>query len=118
VFIAGTAALGIYQATLWGAAYLMGAGDPFDTLALPFEEVGLGTLVVGVGLLAAWPPFVYFWILTQVAGAALSMCILTRLGVLLLKVVHALARRLTESNKGARAALVLGAMGLLRLICT
>src|SRR5262249_11860210 len=68
VFIAGTAVLGIYQATLWGAAHLMGAGDPFDTLAMPLAEVGLGTLIVGVGLLVAWPPFVYFWILTQVAG--------------------------------------------------
>jgi len=118
VFIAGTAVLGIYQATLWGAAHLMGAGDPFDTLAMPLAEVGLGTLIVGVGLLVAWPPFVYFWILTQVAGAALSMCILNRLGVLLLKAVHGLARRLTKYNKGARAALALGTMESLRLIVT
>jgi hypothetical protein len=90
VFTAGVIVLGIYQATLWGAAYLMGTGDPFDTLALPLEKAGLGTLVIGVGLLVAWPPFVYFWILTQVVGAALSMYALTRLGVLLLKVIRAL----------------------------
>src|SRR5215813_5543213 len=121
VFIAGTAVLGIYQATLWGAAYLMGTVYPFDALALPLEEVGPGTLVVGVGLLVAWPPFVYFWILTQVAGAALSMCVLTRLGMLLLKVVRALAWRLAEYNQGAWAALALGTtvvLGFLRLILT
>ena len=121
VFIAGITVLGIYQATLWGAAYLMGTVDPFDTLELPLEKVGLATLVVGVGLLVAFPPFVYFWMLTQVAGAALSMCVLTRLGGLLLKVVRALAWCLAEYNKGARAALVLGTtvvLGLLRLILT
>jgi len=121
VFIAGITVLGIYQATLWGAAYLMGTVDPFDTLELPLEKVGLATLVVGVGLLVAFPPFVYFWMLTQVAGAALTMCVLTRLGVLLIKVVRALAWRLAEYNKGARAALVLGTtvvLGLLRLILT
>jgi len=121
VFIAGITALGMYQATLWGAAYLMGIGDPFDALELPLEKVGPGTLVVGVGLLVAWPPFVYFWILTQVAGAALSMCVLTRLGMLLLKVVRALAWRLAEYNQGAWAALALGTtvvLGFLRLILT
>src|SRR5215216_4835164 len=121
VFIAGITVLGMYQATLWGAADLMGTVDPFDTLELPLEKVGPGTLVVGVGLLVAWPPFVYFWILTQVAGAALSMCVLTRLGGLLLIVVRALAWRLAEYNKGAWAALVLGTtvvLGLLRLILT
>jgi len=121
VFIAGITVLGIYQATLWGAAYLMGTGDPFDTLELPLEKVEPGTLVVGVGLLVAWPPFVYFWILTQVAGAALSMCVLTRLGVLLLKGVRALAWRLAEYNQGAWAALVLGTtvvLGFLRLRLT
>jgi len=121
VFIAGITVLGMYQATLWGAADLIGTGDPFDTLALPLEKVGPGTLVVGVGLLVAWPPFVYFWMLTQVAGAALSMCVLTRLGGLLLKVVRALAWCLAEYNKGAWAALVLGTtvvLGLLRLILT
>jgi hypothetical protein len=119
VFIAGIAVLGIYQAALWGAAYLMSVGDPFDTLELPLEKVGPGTLVVGVGLLVAWPPFVYFWILTQVAGAALSMYALTRLGVLLLKGVRALAWQLAEYNQGAWAALVLGTtvvLGFLRLI--
>jgi hypothetical protein len=121
VCIAGMTVLGMYQAILWGAASLLGTGDPFDTLALPLEQVGPGTLVVGVGLLVAWPPFVYFWILTQVAGAALSMCVLTRLGGLLLTVVRALAWRVAEYNKGAWAALVLGTtvvLGLLRLILT
>src|SRR5262245_52691897 len=108
VFIAGITVLGIYQATLWGAAYLMGTVDPFDTLELPLEKVGPATLVVGVDLLVALPPFVYFWMLTQVAGAALSMCVLTRLGVLVLKMVRALAWRLAEYNKGAWTALVLG----------
>jgi len=91
VFIVGITLLGIYQATLWGAAYLMGTGDPFDTLALPLESAGLATLIVGLGLLVAWPPFVYFWMLSQIAWAALSMCVLTRLGVLLLKAGRALA---------------------------
>src|SRR5262245_15296764 len=121
VFIVGITVLGIYQATLWGAAYLMDTGDPFDTLELPLEKVGLSHLVVGVGLLVAFPPFVYFWMLTQVAGAALTICVLTRLGVLLIKVVRALAWRLAEYNKGARAALVLGTtvvLGLLRLMLT
>lgn len=121
VFIAGITVLGIYQATLRGAAYLMGTVDPFDTLELPLEKVGPATLVVGIGLLVAFPPFVYFWMLTQIAGAALSMCVLTRLGVLVLKVVRALAWRLAEYNKGAWAALVLGTtvvLGFLRLILT
>jgi hypothetical protein len=121
VFIAGITVLGMYQAILWGAASLMGTVDPFDTLALPLEHVGLGTLVVGVGLLVAWPPFVYFWIVTQVAGAAVSMYVLTRLGVLLLTVVRALAWRLAAYNQGAWAALVLGTtvvLGLLRLVLT
>jgi hypothetical protein len=76
----------------------MGTGDPFDTLALPLEQVGPCTLVVGVGLLVAWPPFVYCWMLTQVAGAALSMGALTRLGVLLLKAVRELAWRVVAYN--------------------
>ena len=121
VFIAGITVLGIYQATLWGAAYLMGTGDPFDTLELPLEKVGLATFVVGVGLLVAFPPFVYFWMLTQVVGAALTMFVLRRLGVRLLKVVRALGWRLAEYNKGAWAALVLGTtvvLGLLRLMLT
>ena len=121
VFIAGITVLGIYQATLWGAAYLMGTVDPFDTPELPVEKVGPATLVVGVGLLVAFPPFVYFWMLTQVAGAALSMCVLTRLSVLVLKMVRALAWRLAEYNKGAWTALVLGTtvvLGFLRLILT
>ena len=121
VFIAGITVLGIYQATLWGAAYLMGTVDPFDTRELPVEKVGPATLVVGVGLLVAFPPFVYFWMLTQVAGAALSMCVLTRLSVLVLKMVRALAWRLAEYNKGAWTALVLGTtvvLGFLRLILT
>jgi hypothetical protein len=121
VFIAGITVLGLYQATLWGAAYLMGTGDPFDTLALPLEHVGPGTLVVGVGLLVAWPPFVYFWMVTQVAGAAVSLDVLTRLGVLLLTVVHALAWRVAAYNQGVWAALVLGTtvvLGVLRLVWT
>jgi hypothetical protein len=119
VFIAGITVLGIYQAALWGAASLMSTGDPFDILELPLEKVGPGTLVIGVGLLVAWPPFVYFWILTQVVGAALSMCVLTQLGVLLLNMVRALARRLAAYNQGAWAALVLVTtvvLGFLRLI--
>jgi hypothetical protein len=76
----------------------MGTGDPFDTLALPLEQVGPCTLVAGVGLLVAWPPFVYCWMLTQVAGAALSMGALTRLGVLLLKAVRGLAWRVVAYN--------------------
>ena len=121
VFSAGMTVRGMYQATLWGAADLMGTVAPFDTLALPLENVGPGTLGVGVGLLVAWPPFVYFWMLTQVAGAAVSMCVLTRLGVLLLTVVRALAWRVAEYNQGAWAALVLGTtvvLGVLRLIVT
>src|SRR5262249_57347655 len=81
VFIAGTTVLGIYQATLWGAAYLMGTGDPFDILELPLEKVGLATLVVGVGLLVAFPPFVYFWMLTQVVGSPFTMFFLIHLGL-------------------------------------
>ena len=99
----------------------MGTVDPFDTRELPVEKVGPATLVVGVGLLVAFPPFVYFWMLTQVAGAALSMCVLTRLSVLVLKMVRALAWRLAEYNKGAWTALVLGTtvvLGFLRLILT
>ena len=119
VFLAGITVLGMYQAALWGAASLMSAGDPFDILELPLEKVGPGTLVLGVGLLVAWPPFVYFWIVTQVVGAALAMCVLTRLGMLLLNVVRALARRLAAYNQGAWAVLVLVTtvvLGFLRLI--
>jgi hypothetical protein len=99
----------------------MGTGDPFDTLALPLEQVGPGTLVAGVGLLVAWPPFVYLWMLTQVVGAASSMGVLARLGVLLLKAVHGLAWRMVAYNHGAWAALVLGTtgvLGFLRLMLT
>jgi hypothetical protein len=59
--------------------------------------------------------------LTQVAGAALSMGVLTRLGVLLLKAVRGLAWRVVAYNQGAWAALVLGTtvvLGFLRLMLT
>ena len=68
VFAGGVAVLGIYQAALWGAAYLVGAGDPFDILELPLHAAGVRTWLVAIGLLAAWPPFVYFWILTRLGG--------------------------------------------------
>jgi hypothetical protein len=72
-----------------------------------------------MGLLAAWPPFVYFWILTQVGGAALSTWALARLGARLLSVVRAAAESLVQCDQGALAALVLAAtvaLGVLKLM--
>jgi hypothetical protein len=119
LFTGGVAVLGIYQAALWGAAHLVGAGDPFDILELPLDGAGARTWMVAMGLLAAWPLFVYFWILTQVGGAALSTWALARLGARLLSVVRAAAERLVQYDQGALAALVLAAtvaLGVLKLM--
>jgi hypothetical protein len=119
VFAGGVAALGLYQAALWGSAYLVGVGDPFDILELPLAGAGARTWGVAIGLLAAWPPFVYFWILTQVGGAALLTWALARLGARLLSVVRAVAERLLQYDHGAWAALVLAAtvaLGVLKLM--
>jgi hypothetical protein len=118
LFTVGVAVLGIYQAALWSAAYLAGAPDPFDILELPLAGADARTWVVAIGLLAAWPPFVYFWILTQVGGAALSTWALARLGAWLLGVVRAVAERVLQYDHGAWAALVLAAtvvLGVLKL---
>ena len=119
VFTGGVAVLGIYQAALWGAAYLVGAGDPFDILELPLHGAGARSWVLAIGLLAAWPPFVYFWILTQVVGAALSTWALARLGARLVSVVRAVAERLVQYDHGAWASLVLAAtiaLGVLKVM--
>jgi hypothetical protein len=79
VFVAGVATLGIYQAALWGVSSLAGIGDPFDVLHLPLAGVRAPTVFMGIGLLVVWPPFVYFWILTQVAATAVSIWVVTRL---------------------------------------
>ena len=60
-------------------------------------------------MLTAWPPFVYFSILTQVVGAALSTWALARLGARLVSVVRAVAERLVQYDHGAWASLVLAA---------
>jgi len=109
VFTGGVAVLGIYQAALWGVAYLVGAGDPFDILELPLHDAGARSWGLAIGLLAAWPPFVYFWMLTQVVGAALSTWALARLGARLVSVVRAVAERLVQYDHGAWASLVLAA---------
>jgi hypothetical protein len=119
VFIGGVAVLGIYQAALWGMAYLLGAGDPFDILELPLDGADPRTWVIAIGLLAAWPPFVYFWILTQVGGTALSAWALARLGARVVGVGRAMAERLLRYDHGAWAALALVAtvaLGVLKLM--
>jgi hypothetical protein len=88
-------------------------------LTLPLEGAGARAWGVAVGLLAAWPPFVYLWILTQVGGAALSTWAFARLGARLLTVVGAMAERLLQYNHGAWAVLVLAAtvaLGVLKLM--
>jgi hypothetical protein len=119
VFVAGVAVLGIHQAALWGAASLLGAGDPFDILFLPLDGARARTWLVAIGLLAVWPPFVYFWILTQVGGAALSTWALARLGARVLNVLRAGAEHLVQHHHGTWAAIVLAAtvaLGVLKLM--
>src|SRR5262245_24300931 len=118
VFAGGVALFGIYQATLWGAAYLLGAEDPFDILELPVDGAGARAWVIAIGLLVAWPPFVYFWILTQVGGAALSTWVLARLGARFLSALRVAAERVIQYDHGARAALILAAtvaLGVLKM---
>ncbi len=119
VFAGGVAVLGIYQVALWGAAHLAGAGDPFDILWLPLDGAGARAWVLAVGLLAVWPPFVYFWIVTQIGGAVLSTWALARLGARLLNVVRAGAERLLHYDHGVWAVLVLAAtvaLGVLKFM--
>jgi hypothetical protein len=119
VFAGGVAVLGLYQGALWGAAYLAGAEDPFDILELPLAGAGASAWMLAIGLLAAWPPSVYFWILTQVGVAALATWALARLGARLLRVVRAAVERLVRYDRGAWAVLVLAAtvaLGVLRLM--
>ena len=119
VFAGGVAVLGIYQGALWGVAHLLGAGDPVDILFLPLDGAGAREWLMAIGLVVASPPFVYFWILTQVGGAALSTLALVRLGGRLLSAIGAMAERLLQYDHGAWAVLVLAAtvaLGALKLM--
>ena len=64
-------------------------------------------------------PFVYFWILTQLGGAALVTLALARLGARLSSAIGAMAERLLQYDHGTCAALVLPAtvaLGALKLM--
>ena len=119
VFAGGAAAISLYQAALWGAASLLGAGDPYDILFVTLHGAGAREWLVAIGLIVMWPPFVYFWILTQLGGAALVTLALARLGARLSSAIGAMAERLLQYDHGAWAALVLAAtvaLGALRLM--
>jgi hypothetical protein len=114
----GFFAIGIYEGALFGSAYFVGHADPFDAMEKSMGHAGAGAIIVGVGLLIAWPPFVYFWILTQVGGLVLWITLLAWVCEFLLKGARGVAWRIVEYNKGAWAALCLlttVALGLIKL---
>ena len=56
VFAGGAAAISLYQAALWGAASLLGAGDPYDILFVTLHGAGAREWLVAIGLIVMWPP--------------------------------------------------------------
>jgi hypothetical protein len=71
VVLAGLAAFAVYKAGLDAVAMGAGSSDPYAGMPTPLREAGLGTWIVGIGLLAAWPPCMYLFVLGQAGVLAL-----------------------------------------------
>ena len=68
--LAGLVVFAIYK-TLLDALASAGSSDPYAGMPLPLLNAGLGTWIVGLGLLAAWPPCMYLFVLGQAGVLAL-----------------------------------------------
>lgn len=117
--LVGLAIIGGYQGALWLAGQLAGVGDPFATVALSIDQVGIATFLFGVGLVIGAPPIVYYSVVTQLGWVAVLAAVLARLGARLLEALGAIARAIDEYNTGTRAALTLAAtivLGIVKLV--
>jgi hypothetical protein len=69
--LAGLVAFVIYKTGLDALASAAGSSDPYAGMPIPLLNAGLGTWIVGLGLLAAWPPCMYLFVLGQAGVLAL-----------------------------------------------
>ena len=77
--LAGVAAFVVYKLLLDRAATLAGALDPYAGMSKPIDEADVGTFIVGIGLLAAWPACMYLFVLGQAGALTLALTGIGRL---------------------------------------
>jgi hypothetical protein len=71
--LAGLAAFVVYKLLLDGVAAFAGSPDPYAGMSKPIAEADVGTFIVGIGLLAAWPVCMYLFILGQAGALAFAL---------------------------------------------
>ena len=77
--LAGLVGFVLYKTLLDSAASLAGSDDPYAGMSQPLDAADVGTFIVGIGLLAAWPGCMYFFILGQAGALSLALTGIHRL---------------------------------------
>ena len=77
--VVGLVGFVVYKTLLDGLASTAGSVNPYSGMSKPAREADIGTLIVGLGLLAAWPVCMYLFVLGQAGAVALAITSLRRL---------------------------------------
>ena len=87
--LAGIAGFVVYKFLLDGIASAAGYGDPYAGMSRHVGRSDVGTWIVGIGLLAAWPVCMYLFVLGQAGAIALGATALARIAAAVVRVVRA-----------------------------
>jgi len=83
--LAGLVGFVLYKTLLDSAARLAGSDDPYAGMSQPIAAADVGTFIVGIGLLAAWPGCMYLFILGQAGALSLALTSIHRLRDMVLR---------------------------------
>lgn len=88
VLFGGLLVFAVYKTAIDGVAHALGSANPYAGMQTSVDGADVGTLVVGTGLLLAWPPVVYLFVLAQAALILLTLTLFERVAVRALKVIR------------------------------
>ena len=70
--LAGLAGFWVYKSLLDALAIVSGSSDPYAGMSRPLSDADIGTWIVGIGLLLAWPACMYLFVLGQFGALTLA----------------------------------------------